>query len=248
MRETTIIFYSFISLLFGFQSKCNKMPKAEISYYRDFDRINVKGIGPFQGKPDSFPYVQYEKYPDGQIVVKFYLDKRKVYTKKYFIENGVLTCILIMNMHDAGCLGFTERQYFFEPNKMISYTYCGKHAPKEKSELYYVAREQWNSVLKDYIKQQVYTKTFRNNKNYNFSLDCREDFYGPLFSDEGTKMVEEKWHIADTEILWEKSECWLRAAGKKNCRYDNKDTYDLSRQLYSVWDLMEDYTSKLPPF
>src|SRR5690349_9799409 len=130
MRQHTFFLFSFIPLLFGSAKECNVMSKAEISYFKDFDRINVEGIDPLPEKPQTFPFVEYSRHANGDIVVKFHVDKKKVFSKKYFRANGILSSTNLWPMHDNGCPGLCERQYYFARDKMISYVYCGKHETK----------------------------------------------------------------------------------------------------------------------
>lgn len=135
-----------------------KKKNTEIRYYQDFDRINVAGVHELTREKLEFPYVEIKRYEDSSLQVNFYRAKSRTFSKKYFYKNGILSSTMRYRDSDRECNGLSEVQYYFQKNKMITYTFCGRADMTNKQKVHHISAEEvspdppyWHHVIAGFI-------------------------------------------------------------------------------------------------
>lgn len=215
------------------------------TYYRDFDKINVKGIGPMDKTDLSFPYVELIHYPDNSLKALFHIKKGSKYWKNYKYINQMLVSKKKMPQHDGGCLGFTEVQYYFEFNKMITYQFCGKKDTYKKEDINSITTNEWINDSLDYVSKTFYSN-MRTDTNY-FTFNPGND-YQILFSSKGTHYTEYKRYRQGDSVIFEENRCTNLSDNTKKSTRNYYWSKPFVSSAISIWPMLKSYERRFPPF
>lgn len=224
-------------------SSCISKKVLTTQYYKDFDYINVKGITPINQKNIAYPYVKIEIMQDSSVTATFYYNENTTYGKNYRFTNHMLMSKQKLRTRDSDCNGFTHIKYYFAPNKMITYIFCGKEDFSKKEKLYAINTEMWINEKHDFQMYSVIQNTFYKGKPpYLFTFDPWKDFDGAVFKENGSEVTGYKEYIEDGKIVNESND-YIYENGIKKTRKQSKNYTSHPFRINSIWnklDLIQD--------